>query len=598
MFNLAGASVWFDENEGLKIIFHDRVWYYVEKAGYYDTRGNREVADSYLRLAKRKIEEAKPFDPGNWPEGWPDGPETLKMLKNASPEAYLYRIIGDYALAHERPKEALIYYDLYLKHSMIPDTGYMLKVAEIFEGEKRWLDAKIIYEEAYRAIEAKNFHGRKLSPALLRKRIKNAEIKLKRPSVLTLDMLFRNIQDFMKADVQKMFATEMAAMEGVQVIDRKVFDKTMNEQQLRVEDFKHSEELSRLGKMLNADYILRPVLTRIDNYYIFQVDVFDPMKAIWFENYEYKTESYRYIHNFIKRFAFQFQDEDIPGSLFIPENEFLWNYEADSLITDFSFSAESMNIIAGTDNGTVYVLNGKGEELRQFNMPEKIIKVAISPCGKYFAWISLNGRLYFADIQGVIRWTREVKNYARGIDIAGNGTFIAVSINDKVIFWDRNGDSFWEAEFPQWVSSVKISAGADQVFVGMDNGQYWSLSDEGNVLWKKNLNNRIAGIKVSANNYSCAVTEKGKTFLFDDKGSEIINFEAGQDTSYSAFNPEILKLMVGKKGNYFYMLSHDKQKLWMYNLSMKASFINTLDDGTFLTTVEGKNIFSFKIIWL
>jgi len=70
----------------------------------------------------------------------------------------------------------------------------------------------------------------------------------------------------------------------------------------------------------------------------------------------------------------------------------------------------------------------------------------------------------------------------------------------------------------------------------MDNGQYWSFSDEGNVLWKKNLNNRIAGIKVSANNYSCAVTEQGKTFLFDDKGSEIINFEAGQDISYSAYS--------------------------------------------------------------
>ncbi len=594
----ANATEWFGKNKSLKIIFPEKVWVYIEKADYYDSIGQQTVADSYLRLAKRKTEEARPFNPANWPKGWPQRGESLDLLKYASPEAYFYRILGDYALFHKMPKEALMNYSSYIQLSIIPDTDYMVKMAEVFESHNRWRDAKILYEQVYKSIESKNFHGTPFSFTLLRSRIKKDELKLVQPSILTLDITFRNIQDFLKSDMQKLVTEEINSMQSFTPIDRKVFDKAMSELKITEDDFKHDDELSNLGKMLNANYILRPILTRIDDFYIFQVDVFDPVKSIWFESYEYKTQSYQYLQNFIKRFTFQFQDKEIPENLFIPENQLLWNYEAESFITDLGFASQTKNIIAGTETGVVYILNSKGGLLRRFNISEKIIKVAISPCGKYFAWMSLNGMLYFGDINGGIKWRHEVKNYGRGIDIAENGRFLVVSVNDQVVFKDRKGEVFWEAKFPQWVSCLKISDSSKQVFVGMDDGQYWSLSDEGNVLWKKNLNTRVVTIQVSRSNYNCAVTDVGKTFLFDDKGNEIINFAAGQEIEYSAFSPEVLNLMTGKKGNYFYVLSPDRKKLWRYDLSNKTSFITTLEDGTFLTAVEGKNIFSFKIIWL
>ena len=598
MSGMAVASEWYEKNKALGIIFHENVWEYVKKADYQDSRGKQQVADSYLRLARRKTLESKPFDPDNWPKGWPRTGDSMKLLKYASPEAYLSRIIGDYAMKHKRIKEALMHYSLYIEQSIIPDTDYMMKMASIYEDDNRWRDAKILYEEIYRRQESKNYHGSSISPALIEKRIKRTGLKISKPSILALDTLFRNIQDFMKPDVQKLLSVEIAGMDGFTLIDRKSYDRAMSEMGITEDDFKHEDELSNLGKMLNADYILRPVLTRIDDYYIFQVDVFNPKKKVWFETYEYKTESYQYLQNFMKRFALQFQNREIPGSLFIPENRLLWNYEADSFVTDLGFSSGSRRIIAGTENGSIYILNSQGSMLRRFTVPEKVIKVAISPCGNYFSWMSLNGILYFAEMKGGIRWKQEVKNYARGIDIAEKGRFLVVGVNNGILFKDGKGETFWEEKLPEWVSSVEISDTSDRVFVGMENGQYWSFSDEGNVLWKKNLNNRVSSIQVSRNNYNCAVTAKGRTFLYDDKGNEIVSFEAGQDIEFSAFSEEVMRLLTGRKGEYFYVLARDGKKLWRYDLSGKTSFVTTLDDGTFLTTVEGKNVFSFRITWL
>jgi len=61
----ANATEWFEKNKSLKIIFPEKVWVYIEKADYYDSIGQQTVADSYLRLAKRKTEEARPFNPAN-----------------------------------------------------------------------------------------------------------------------------------------------------------------------------------------------------------------------------------------------------------------------------------------------------------------------------------------------------------------------------------------------------------------------------------------------------------------------------------------------------------------------------------------------------
>lgn len=592
------CSDWFEKNRNLSPVFHSRVWSYIEQASREDDRGRLKSADLLLRHAESKTEEVKPFLPGSWPAGWPQDRTALKLLQYATPDAYLYRIIGDYAYSHKRIKESLIYYEKYILYSVVPDTDYMAKVADIYQREGRLYDAKIMYENICKVLESRNFHGTKFSLNDITRRIKNLDLLLKKPCILVLDIFFIGIQDYAKSDIQQMFTNKVGSMKNFSIVPRKDFDRVLTEEEITIEDLQYPEELSALGKILNVDYILRPSLTLVDEYYIFQVDIFDPGKKIWFENYEYKTESQIYISNLIDRFTYQFQGMEIPVSLYLPESEFLWDYETDSLVTDIKISSKGEKIIVGCESGTVYIFNSKGRVLRKFNMSERIMKVAISPCGSYYSWLSLDGNVSFAeDRTKTIRWSDKMGNQVRDMDISEDGRFIVIGINNEVIFKDRKGEVFWRESVPQWVTRIEISEDSHRVFVGMEAGAYWCFSDEGNVLWKKNLGSRIIDIKTSDNNSSCAVDRAGKTYVFDASGNELMNFDAGKEIQYSVFKPEILKLLSGRKGNYVYFLSLDQQRLWEYNLSGKVNFIGALPDGRFICTVEGKNIFTFRIVW-
>ncbi len=595
---VAFCSEWYDGNRDLSAVFTRNVWSYIERANREDGAGRLKEAEYYLGLAEKKVEETRPFAPSSWPKGWPQDTKALKHLKNAAPDAYLCRIIGDFAYSHNKVKDALRYYEKYLLLSVIPDTSYMAKMAEILQKEGKLQEARMVYENINKVVESRNFHGTAFSPGQIAGKLKGIDIQLKKPNILSLDVFFSGVQDFIKSDFQKIYADETNGMKNFNVIQRQDFDRVITEEKMVKEDFQYPEELSKFGKILNADYLLRPSLTLIDNYFIFRVDVFDPLKQIWFENYEYKTQSSMYIGNLVKRFALQFQGKEIPDSLFLPENEFLWSYETDSLITDLKMSLDGNRVIAGCESGAVYVFTAKGALLRKFSMPEKIVRVAVSPCGEYYAWMALNGQLSFADKSGVIRWKEKLGNYVRDMDISREGRFIVIGVNDEVIFKDRKGEAFWQERVPRWATRVRISPDSHKVFVGMDNGDYWCFSDEGNILWKKNLGGRVTDIDVSGeSNYSCAVTSSGKTFIYDASGNELVSFDAGQEVKYAPFKQEIIELMAGNRGQYAYFLSYDKKQLWGYNLSGKVNFIDAMADGRFISTAEGRNIFVFSLVW-
>lgn len=586
---------WFEKNKELSVVFHKNVWTYIENANRADSSGRLKDADIWLSKAERKIEETRPFITGSWPSGWPYDAKALALLKYATPDAYLYRIIGDYAYSHRKIKEALNYYNRYIVYSIIPDTSYMAKVAEIYEKEGMVKDARMMYENIYKVIESRNFHGTEFNLNYLIRKIKFLDMKVKKMAILPLDVYFNNIPDFMKSDFQKIFLDELNKMSNFSVIPKNHLIKILSEVNLTENDLQYQEELSCVGKALNADYIIRPSLTKIEKYYIFHVDIFSPHKSLWFDEYEYRTESYIYLSNLVQRFICQFQGKEIPDSLLLPETEFLWEYELDSPITDIKLSDNGKKIIAGCESGSVYIFTSKGTIVKRFKSSEKILKVAISPCGEYYSWGTLEGVIYFADIKG-IQWQEKTGNYIRDIDISKDGRFMIYGVNDMIFFKDRKGETFWKENVSQWITKIKISEDSHRTFTGMENGEYWCFSDEGNVLWKENFNNKIAIINTSEN-YNEVVTEKGKTYVLDNRGNEILSFEAGAENIQYTTNSEIIKLISGKKGGNFYFLSKDKKQLWKYAISEKINFIDALADGSLIICGEGKGLFAYKIVW-
>ncbi|MCX7917464.1 MAG: PQQ-binding-like beta-propeller repeat protein [bacterium] len=594
IFRCFGAN-WFDKNKYLSVVFSKEVWKYVEKANYYSNKGNIKYADMYLNMAKEKTEKCEPFTPSNWPFGWPMDKESLKYLKYASPTAFLYRIIGDFCLEIGYIKECIKYFEAYLNKSIIPDADYYILLAQIYEKEGMYNQAINLYSEISKFIENKNYWGKDYSLNLIEKKIKNINLLTKKNLVIILSPVFIDIPSFIQRDFLDLFINEVNNIKNIIIIPRNDFLKVLNEQNFFEKEIE-DDELSIVGKILNADYVLKPSLAKITNTYIFNVDVFSINKKKWFEHYEYKTDDMRYIPNLLKRFKENFQGLEIPPSLFLPETKFIWSFETDDLINDLKTSTDNKKILVGCDSGTLYLLNEKGNLLRTLKMPEKIVKVSISPDGSYIAFFTLEGILYFLSSKGKILWTKKTGNLGRGIDIAEEGKFLAVGIDKKIYYIDRQGEIFWETILSDFISFINIKKDGSLVFIGTENGNLYCYKDDGNLKWNKNISGRVINI-LSSENYICVETINGMIYLYDLNGNEIKNFKSDEEINFNIFSFEILDLLSGKKGNYLFFLANDKKSLWRYDLKSRISFLSSLPDGKFIVSAEGKNIFTFSIEW-
>jgi tetratricopeptide (TPR) repeat protein len=593
-FNVFGAN-WYEKNKQFSVVFSSEVWRYIEKANYNSNRGNVKLAEEYLKIAKEKTEKCEPFTPSNWPNGWPRNKESLKYLKYATPSAFIYRIIGDFCLDLGYIKEGIKYLETYLNRCIIPDADYYIILAQIYEKEGMYNQAINLYYEILKFIENKNYWGNEHSVNDIEKKIKSLNIIFRKNLVIILNPLFIDVPSFIQSDFSSVFTEEVNNVKNLIVIPRNDFIKVLNEQKFdekTIED----EELAIVGKILNADYVIKPSLAKIVNTYILNVDIFSIKSKKWFEHYEYKTDDMRYISNIIKRFIANFQGLDIPPSLYLPETKFLWSYETDDLVNDFKTSVDNKRILIGCDSGSVYLMGDKGQVIRKLKMPEKIIKVSISPEGNYFSFFTLEGVLYFLSGNGSILWTKKTGNMGRGIGISEDGKFIVSGVDKKMFYMDKKGEIFWDVYLPEIISSVEIKKDGSLVFAGTENGKFYCYKDDGNLKWEKNVNDKIINIKVGEN-YICVETEKGMIYLYDLNGNEVKSFRNDEEIDYSIFKSEIFELISGKKGNFLFFLSYDKKSLWRYTLRDRLTFLSSLPDGKLIVSVEGKNIFAFTIIW-
>ncbi|MCM8808569.1 MAG: hypothetical protein NC934_00130 [Candidatus Omnitrophica bacterium] len=593
--NILLSAGWYEKNKKLSIIFPNDVWKYIEKANYYSNKNDIKKADQYLRIALEKTEKCEPFTPSNWPFGWPRDKESLKYLKYGTPTAFINRIIGDFCLEVGYIKESVKHFETYLSKCIIPDSDYYMLLAQIYEKEGMYNQALNLYYEISKFIENKNYWGTEYSINFIERKIKNLSLLFKKNRIVILKPTYIDIPSFIQTDFLNIFIDEVNTIKNITVVPQKDFLKVLSEQKF-IETFLEDEELAIAGKILNADYALRPSLAKIVDTYVFNVDVFSINKKKWIEQYEYKTDDMRYIPNMVKRFIVSFQGLDIPSSLYLPETKFLWSYETDDLINDLRTSKDKKKILIGCDSGTVYLLNNNGILLTRLNRPEKIIKVSISPEGNYFSFFTLEGILYFLSKSGKILWTKKTGNLGRGIGISEEGKFIVAGIDQRIIYMDKKGEIFWELNLPEIVSFVDIKDDGSLVFIGTEKGKLYCYKDDGNLNWGKDVNGSVIEIK-SGENYICVETNTGMIYLYDLKGNELKRFKCDEEINFNIFSSEIFDLISGKKGNFLFFLSYDKKSLWRYLLKERVKFLSSLPDGKFIVSAEEKNILTFSIVW-
>ncbi|MGD0210105.1 MAG: hypothetical protein ABSC14_03890, partial [Desulfomonilia bacterium] len=131
----------------------------------------------------------------------------------------------------------------------------------------------------------------------------------------------------------------------------------------------------------------------------------------------------------------------------------------------------------------------------------EITCAAVSPDSQYYAWASLNGTIDFATVAGRILH-KKVGNEVRGISISKGGKFWVYGLNKSIYYLDKRGEIFWEQDLPDWIENIEISPDASMVGISCSNGSFYIYSNEGNLLWTKNMCSPISRIFFSADGWT------------------------------------------------------------------------------------------------
>jgi len=589
---------WYTQNTELRSIFPSNIWTCIEKARDYYNSGDMELTEKFLRKAEQLTLAAEPFNPKNWPSHWPRTQEAIDIIRYAPPSAYIYRILGDYAYERSRPKEAIKYIKMYLNLSYIPDAAYLYKLGNIFESEGLYSQAINTYQELLRCIDARNVHNRAPSLSTINQRIRILNARIEPQVVLILDMRLQDLPDYLQ-NAGSVFKEKVSGL-GKQyiVVSDQVLDKTLAEQILTRKDIINDiEERAKIASLLNVKYILEPFTVKIENMYIFQVRVYRAGQKDPVETYEYKSENYEFLPNFFERFFIQFQGEQIPDALLIPENSYQWTFETSDLVTDIAVSKNGNSIIAGCSDGRVYIFSRSGRIQGTFKEPDEIVRVAISPDGKFVAWASLGGRICLAENLRIV-YQSKVKNLVRAISISENGKFWVYAINEKIFFLDKKGEVFWDRSVSDWVKNMRISADGNWVVAGTTTGQLVLYNGEGNIAWSKNLGSQIENIRFSPEIENISACVKNNiVYVFSISGVETLRFTLGDDVRFLSFNQDILDSVCGIWNRWYYFPDKERKKIWYYQIDKSVRVADSASVVNFYSLGKGKNILTYNVIW-
>lgn len=179
---------------------------------------------------------------------------------------------------------------------------------------------------------------------------------------------------------------------------------------------------------------------------------------------------------------------------------------------------EQGNIYVGCREGHIHALTANGNERWRFSAKyhdEFISSVVIAP----------NGKLYCADRGGYlyrvnpINGTKEREAYL-GDEITAT---LAISPSNKLFInsiaglhaYDENLNLLWRIDSICGVSSVAIDE-AGYLYVGTEDGYFYSLDTLGNIRWRYNIGDEvISSPAIIGQGKICVGAQDGRLYLFD-----------------------------------------------------------------------------------
>jgi WD40 repeat protein len=209
-----------------------------------------------------------------------------------------------------------------------------------------------------------------------------------------------------------------------------------------------------------------------------------------------------------------------------------WEYMADGTVVSVGVSADGNYTVAGTDAGSVFLLDGNGSLLWPYHFTVAVECVAISGDGSRIAvgiheYRSAIADIYLFDNQGNIIWQRDLVEGSWPCDVAisPDATYIVTGDTDnKVYFYDISGTSLiWTYTAGHWVSAVSVSSEGEYTAAGSWDNSLYFFNKSGNLLWSQEFETSVYAVSVSSDGgYVAAQSSSQNVSLFDKTGGLLL----------------------------------------------------------------------------
>ncbi|MDH5374480.1 MAG: DUF5711 family protein [Candidatus Bathyarchaeota archaeon] len=209
-----------------------------------------------------------------------------------------------------------------------------------------------------------------------------------------------------------------------------------------------------------------------------------------------------------------------------------WKYRTDGTVVSVGVSADGNYTVAGTDAGSLFLLDGNGSLLWTYHFAVDVECVAISGDGSRIAvgiheYRSGSPDIYLFDNHKNIIWQRDLVegSWPCDVDISPDATYIvAGDTNSKAYFYDISGTSLiWTYTAGSWVTAVSTSLGGEYTAAGSWDNSLYFFNKSGNLLWSQVFETSVDAVSVSSEGgYVAAQSSSQNVSLFDKNGSILL----------------------------------------------------------------------------
>ena len=273
--------------------------------------------------------------------------------------------------------------------------------------------------------------------------------------------------------------------------------------------------------------------------------------------------------------------------LFTNDGKKLWNYSTDDYSNSVSISADGSYIAAGSANG-VYLFNREGEKLWSFktgdNIPIK--EVSIAADGSYVAAGGNDHNVYLFNRAGEKLWSYKTGDNIHKVSISADGSYVAAGgVDYNVYLFNRAGEKLWDYNTGGYVNSLAISGdgsylaveGSYFVKVGHYDTTFYFFNRAGEKLWSYKF--RVKGISISDDgSYVAAGDWNGNVHLFNRNGEELWNYNTNGNIREISLSADGSYVAAG--GDSIYLFNHGGEKLWSYYIGDVIRSVSISADGS------------------